>query len=178
MIVLSGPSASGKTEVAKLLNQKYGFERVITTTTRKIRDGEVNHIDYHFLTVDEFKNNIVKNKFVEYTLYNGNYYGSSIDEIKDNKVIAIEPNGMKKYISLNNPTIITFYLYVDEETRFKRMLQRGDTEENARERIKEDRNRFTEENIPSVDFIINTKEINAEQVCDLIYKEYLSKLKQ
>ena len=55
MIVLSGPSASGKTEVAKRLMNQYGVKRVITTTTRPMRTGEVDGVDYLFVSKEKFK---------------------------------------------------------------------------------------------------------------------------
>ena len=54
MIILCGPSASGKTEVAKLLATKYNIQKAITNTTRPIRVNEVNHVDYHFTSKEEF----------------------------------------------------------------------------------------------------------------------------
>ena len=54
MIVLVGASASGKTEIAKLIIKNHGFEKMVTTTTRPMRVGEVKDVDYHFLTKEEF----------------------------------------------------------------------------------------------------------------------------
>lgn len=47
-------SGSGKTTIAHQL-ETHGFERLITTTTRSMREGEVNHHDYHFVSKEEFK---------------------------------------------------------------------------------------------------------------------------
>ena len=58
MLVLVGPSASGKTEATKLLIEKYNLKKLVTYTTRKIRVNEVNGKDYHFISVDEFKQKI------------------------------------------------------------------------------------------------------------------------
>ena len=54
MIVLTGASASGKTEVVKLLKIKYGIDKVVTHTTREIRSLEIPDEDYHFITKKEF----------------------------------------------------------------------------------------------------------------------------
>ena len=74
MIVLSGASASGKTEVAKILAAKYGLIKVITTTTRPMRVGEVDGKDYFFISKEKFEELIRNDEFVEFTIYNGNYY--------------------------------------------------------------------------------------------------------
>lgn len=58
MIVLTGASASGKTEVVKLLKIKYGIDKVVTHTTREIRSLEIPDEDYHSLLKKNFKNDI------------------------------------------------------------------------------------------------------------------------
>ena len=68
MLVLVGPSASGKSAIVKCLTKKYGLDKFVTCTTRKIRVGEVNNVDYHFLTLEEFSNLYNDNEFIE-TVY-------------------------------------------------------------------------------------------------------------
>ena len=69
MIVLSGASASGKTEAAKMLMVKYGIQKAITTTTRSMRLNEVNGKDYFFVSKEVFEQMIQDDRFVEHTLY-------------------------------------------------------------------------------------------------------------
>ncbi|MBE6135703.1 MAG: hypothetical protein E7181_00310 [Erysipelotrichaceae bacterium] len=178
MIVLSGPSASGKTEVAKLLMNEYGIKRVITTTTRPMRKGEVDGVDYYFVSKERFKEMINEGLFVEYTEYNGNLYGSLKSEIADNKVIAIEPNGMRAYIALNDPHIIVFYLDVCEKVRRERMLMRGDLPENVEQRLIEDKVRFGKDNIPEVDVIVDSQNYNQDEVTKYIFNKYRKILDQ
>ena len=172
MIVLAGASASGKTEAAKRLASKYGITKVITTTTRPMRQGEVNGRDYFFVTRERFEEMIKEGRFVEYTNYNGNLYGSTKDQIASDKCVVIDPAGLKAYISLKDPNIITFFLDSSEETRYKRMLERGDSIENVKNRIEHDKKAFVEELLPVVDYHINTEIFNVEEVADLIYKVY------
>ena len=181
MIVLAGASASGKTEAAKLLASKYGITKVITTTTRPMRVGEVNGRDYFFVDKATFLKMIEEGRFVEYTEYNGYLYGSTKDQIASDKCVVIDPAGLRAYIGLHDPNIITFFLDSSEETRFKRMLERGDPLENAKSRIEHDKKAFIEETLPVVDYHINTEIFNVEEVADLInrvYKEALFKKKR
>ena len=174
MIVLAGASASGKTEVAKLLAKKYGIAKIITTTTREKRVGEVDKRDYFFVSKEEFERKIQAGDFVEYTLYNGNLYGSTKDQIADNKCVVIDPAGLRSYIALNNPSIVTFFLETDEETRKQRMLDRGDGEEKVASRIAHDRELFKKENICHVDYIIdNSSNHTLEEIADLFYSLYI-----
>ena len=117
MIVLAGASASGKTEVAKILASKYGIVKAIATTTRDLRVGEVNGRDYFFVSKDEFKKMIEDGRFVEHTIYNDNYYGSTKDQVAKNKCVVVDPAGLKAYIALHDSNIITFFLDSTENTR-------------------------------------------------------------
>jgi guanylate kinase len=172
MIVLAGASASGKTEVAKMLANKYGITKVITTTTRDLRVGEVNGKDYFFVDKICFEKMLREGRFVEHTIYNGNCYGSTKDQISNNKCIVVDPIGLKAYIALNDPNIITFFLDSLEETRFKRMISRGDLEEKAVNRLKHDRTAFDKNNIPEVNFHIDSETKTVEEVADEIYRIY------
>ena len=118
---------------------------------------------------------IKEGRFVEHTLYNGNYYGSTKDQIAPNKCVVIDPAGLRSYINLHNKNIITFYLEADEETRHKRMITRGDAPEKIKSRIENDRIAFRPENIAKVDYVIdasNNKSI--EQVAAEIYQHYIN----
>ena len=178
MIVLAGASASGKTEVAKLLAKKYHIVKAITTTTRNIRKGEVDGVDYFFVDIDTFKEKIKNEDFVEYTMFNGNYYGSTKDQISSNKVVVIDPAGLRSYISLNDNKMVTFFLETEENTRFERMMLRGDKIEDAKNRIIHDREAFKKEQIAKVDFTVNSQTQNVEEVTDEIYKKYNEELKR
>ncbi len=178
MIVLAGASASGKTEVAKELAKKYGITKVITTTTRKMRVGETNGKDYFFVSKEKFELMLQEGRFVEHTLYNENLYGSTKDQIMPNRCVVIDPAGLRAYIALNDPTIVTFFLDSNEETRFKRMLLRGDKEEDAKKRVTHDRLAFRPENIADVDFHINSETHSVEEVTDDVYNKYIETLKK
>ena len=72
---------------------------------------------------------------------------------------------------------MTFYLSTSEDVRFKRMLERGDSEENAKQRIENDRRIFASNQIPPVDFKIDSENKTIEQVADEVYRLYCKKMK-
>lgn len=176
MIVLSGASASGKTEVAKMLAKKYGITKMITTTTRDLRVGEQNGRDYFFVSKRDFEIMLRQDKFVEHTIYNGNFYGSTKDQIAPNRCVVIDPAGLRAYINLRDNSIITFFLDSTEETRHKRMIERGDLEEKIISRLAHDKEAFAPSNIPKVDFHVNSETTTVEEVADEIYKIYTAEM--
>ena len=168
MIVLVGPSASGKTEAAKLLYSIYGIKKVITHTTRPMRIGEKDDVDYHFVSKEEFLKLKEKNYFIETTLYNGNYYGTSKSEVSDNKVLIVDPNGVKSILSLNDPRIIIFRLNADSTTRFNRMIIRGDSIENIEQRISKDKDVFSEDALSFKSINIDTEKKTLLEIAKFI----------
>ncbi len=82
-IILCAPSGAGKTSITKyLLQQDLGLEFSISACNREAREGEINGIDYHFLTTESFKNRIENDEFVEWEeVYKDNFYGTLKTEI-------------------------------------------------------------------------------------------------
>ena len=82
LYVLSGPSGSGKTTLAKhIVNNLNNVDFAISYTTRKIRDGEADGIDYKFIDEEKFRFMIENNQFAEWAEVHGNLYGTPMDEI-------------------------------------------------------------------------------------------------
>ncbi|MDA3909035.1 MAG: guanylate kinase [Sulfurimonas sp.] len=83
VLVLSGPSGAGKSSLLNEIIDDIGecyFS--ISTTTRPIRAGEEEGVHYHFVSIEEFKQDIEDNNFLEYALVHGNYYGTSIKPVR------------------------------------------------------------------------------------------------
>jgi len=84
VLVLSGPSGAGKSSLVNKIFKEIGecyFS--ISTTTRPIRDGEKDNVDYHFVSENEFKREIEADNFLEYAIVHGNYYGTSLKPVKE-----------------------------------------------------------------------------------------------
>ncbi len=175
MIILTGPSASGKTATCLYLQEHYGIKKVITHTTRAMRAGEQNDVDYHFVSKEEFDRMVSNDEFVEHVTFNGNYYGTSKKEVRIDKCMAVEINGAMTYKSFNDPKIVLFYMNLDEETCKERMLSRGDDPVKVASRIENDKSAFhlTEEQLSKIDVNVDTKRYNLEEVSKYIYKKYL-----
>ena len=117
-----GRSASGKTTIADILEQKYGFKQVNSYTTRLPRyDGEVGHV---FVTEEEFK---ALENMVAYTFYDNNHYGTTAEQLDQCSIYVVDVPGvetlLEKY-NTNRPIIIIFF-DTTVYTRINRMRDRG-----------------------------------------------------
>lgn len=84
LIVISAPSGSGKTSIVKqILSSGLNIEFSVSACSRKPRNGETNGKDYYFLKVEEFRNKINQNEFIEWEeVYPGNFYGTLKSELE------------------------------------------------------------------------------------------------
>lgn len=176
MLILVGPSASGKTEVANILINKYDMKRMVTYTTRAIRVGEINGVSYNFVTKEEFLKLKENNEFVESVCYNGNWYGTRKKDVSDDKIVILEPNGFQAFFKEMPNEIVSFYLQVSEVERINRMIYRQDKEEDIKKRIENDREVFKK--IPNIDYCIANEKITLVDLADKIYKLYKEKIRR
>lgn len=83
ILVLSGPSGAGKSSLIHKIMEDIGpIYFSISTTTRAMREGEVDGRDYHFVTKEVFAQEIEEEMFLEYAVVHGNYYGTSLGPVK------------------------------------------------------------------------------------------------
>lgn len=83
LIVFSGPSGSGKgTVLAEYLKNHPEAAFSVSATTRKPRPGEVDGVNYHFVSRERFLEMLDNGEILEHTQYNGNYYGSPMGPIR------------------------------------------------------------------------------------------------
>jgi len=83
ILVLSGPSGAGKSSLINKIKDEIGaYYFSISTTTRPMREGEVDGVHYHFVSREQFERDIENEHFLEYAMVHGNYYGTSIKPVK------------------------------------------------------------------------------------------------
>ncbi len=84
LFVISGPSGVGKDAlIEKLVSQDPGIRRSVSYTTRAPRRGEVDGVDYSFVTREQFQRLIDQGELLEYATYDGNLYGTSASRVAE-----------------------------------------------------------------------------------------------
>lgn len=144
LIVVSGPSGAGKDSVCNLVKEKNNNMWIsISCTSREIRKGEEDGINYFYLTKEEFENKIKNNDFLEYAIYNNNYYGTPLYKIEENLnkgidvVLVIEVQGALKVKKIYPDAIFIFILPPSMEELKNRLIKRGtESTEKILERFK------------------------------------------
>tara|TARA_X000000950_G_scaffold218675_1_gene263246 strand:+ start:1550 stop:2122 length:573 start_codon:yes stop_codon:yes gene_type:complete len=128
MIILSSPSGVGKTTITKKLQQKYSnFKISVSHTTRAPRTGEIDGLDYNFISHNEFEKLINGNKFYEYAKIFGNYYGTlkkNVDEsfVKNDIIFDIDWQGTKQLSKFKNLNLIKIFLIANNKEELKKRL--------------------------------------------------------
>jgi len=134
LIVVSAPSGCGKgTLLAEILKDN-DYYYSVSATTRSPREGEVDGVNYHFATREEFEDLIKSDGMLEYAQYCGNYYGTPKKEVEKklsegkNVILEIEVQGAMQVKEIAPEGVFVFILPPSVSELKKRLLKRG-TEE-------------------------------------------------
>ncbi len=172
LIVITGKTASGKdTVVAKLLEKFPDFKKILTTTSRAMREREINGVDYNFISKEDFKKKIENNDFIEYVEYAGNFYGTERDQLISDKnlIWRIDPSRAGKIRDLIDNEVLVIYLTVDDEVVLQRLKKRNLSQEEIDHRMKDDAD-FWEKYKDDYDFVVENAPGKLEETVDKVYK--------
>ena len=170
VLVISGPSGSGKGTVIGILRElcpNLGLS--VSATTRAMREGEAEGVDYYFKTREQIEELIAEGGVLEYTVYNGNYYGtlkSEAERILDagqDLVLEIEVDGAGQIKRLMGNRATTVMLIAPSgEEQERRLRGRGTEDEDViAARVKRAREEIKE--APKYDFVAVNETGRAEE---------------
>lgn len=135
-IALVGKSACGKNRIQEtLLNKLPYLKNIVSITSRPMREGEIDGVDYHFVSHEEIMNQLLNDQLIEHRVYYPEHsdeewiYGiseNSIDLESDNIYIAIlDIRGLQEFANfVSKDNVISFYINTSAKTRMLRSLER------------------------------------------------------
>ena len=173
MVVISGPAGSGKGTVVKQLLPDGNFAYSVSATTRAPRPGEINDVNYHFITKPAFESHIENGEMLEYTIYCGEYYGTFLKEAEDaisggkDLLLEIEVEGAAN-VKKTYPEAVTIMLlppsFAEQE---KRLRGRGtETEEKIGKRLNQTRRELKQ--LKHYDYVVYNMDGGVQQAVEQI----------
>ena len=136
LIILSGPSGSGKdTVLSELLQRNDKIQLSVSATTRKPRHGEIDGVHYFFISKEEFEKKIENNEMLEYAEYGDNYYGTPKGPVDSwlnagkTVILKIEVQGAEKIRRMYPDAVSIFILPPSMETLEHRIRKRESEKE-------------------------------------------------
>jgi guanylate kinase len=131
LLVVSGPSGVGKSTITNKLRNDDRFWISVSVTTRGIRVGEINGVDYYFVSDEEFAKMVEKNEFLEWTNFAGAKYGTPRKSVDDalalgkNVILEIELNGARQVRKNSKDAVLIFIEPPSWEELTTRLINRG-----------------------------------------------------
>ena len=175
-----GQAGAGKDSfVNAIIKGNYLFlaKPIISCTTRPIRENEQDGVNYHYLTNEEFAEQVVNGEMLEATVFNNWCYGTSTKNLDKNAINlgVFNPEGVEILRGYNNIDLIVIYIVADDKVRLLRQLNREehpDCNEIVR-RFGTDKQDFRETRINSIspDFVI---ENNGDQDIDTLARNFIA----
>ena len=129
IIALIGEAGSGKDFLLRCARTKYpDYNEIVSCTTRPQRMGEVEGINYYFLTNEKFAERIARNQMLEWTEFNNWFYGTAIQSLDEDKINigVFNPGGIKNLLARDDVEVKVFYVRAPAKERLIRQLERED----------------------------------------------------
>lgn len=181
LVVISGPSGVGKGTVRRALFNMPNNNLVysVSMTTRKMRPGEVDGVDYYFVSREEFEKRKAAGKFLETAEFVGNYYGTPLDKVNkqldlgNEVVLEIEVDGAQQVKKKMPDCVMIFIVPPGKQALYDRLKRRGtESEEIIQERIAKANREFKVAHL--YDYIVVNDDVNnaADRIMAIIRAEH------
>jgi guanylate kinase len=173
MIVVSGPAGSGKGTVNGRLLESDEYVYSVSATTRAPRPGEINGVNYHFITKEDFRERIARGEMLEHTTYCDNYYGTPLKEALEvlesgrNLILEIEVEGAMNVKKLYPEAVLIMLLPPSFAIQEERLRGRAtETEEKILARLERTKEELL--TLPSYDYVVYNHDGGADRCADHI----------
>lgn len=127
VVAIVGKSGSGKdTLLHKIMKYEPNYNEIISCTTRPPREEEIDGVNYHFLSVEDFCAKIERKEMLEFTSFNNWGYGTAVDALAPDKINVgvFNPDGVRALKGIENIKLVVISLLCDDKIRLLRQLNR------------------------------------------------------
>lgn len=173
IIAFIGKAGAGKDTIAtELVKQNPGWNMIVSCTTRPRREGEVDGVNYHYLTNEEFAQKVLNGDMLEATFFNDWHYGTMASSLHEGVNVGVfNPEGYDclKEMLPKDIRVVGFYVKADDKTRMLRQLNREtnpDVREIVRRFTADEEDFYDIDNDPDypVNIVNNGSEMNILQI--------------
>lgn len=182
LFIVSAPSGAGKTTLCKYLMKRFpDMVYSVSSTTRKPRNTEVDGKDYHFISKEEFEKGIQENRWAEWAVVYGNYYGTSASFMKkemengNDILLDIDVQGHKKIVQRFPEAISIFIMPPSLSVLRNRLEKRGQDEPDTIEKRIQDAEKEMAEKDDYTHVIVNDDLQKARSEIGAILMSYRKK---
>ncbi len=172
LVVISGPSGVGKDAVLKCMQKRpQPFHFVVTATSRPPREGEVDGVDYFFVSKEKFEDMVAHDELIEHALVYGEYKGIPKEQVRraltsgKDVMMRLDVQGAAKVRALSPQAVLIFLTPSDNEEWYNRLKNRkSETPENFRLRLESAKRELLF--LPMFDYIVVNEENRLEKAVD------------
>lgn len=167
IVALMGKAGSGKDTIMRIITHAYPeqFNEIISCTTRPPREGEVDGVNYYFLTVPQFTEKILNGDMLEATEFNGWHYGTAKSALSKDKINigVFNPSGIYCLMEDSDIDLQVFYIAANDKERLIRQLKREEFPniEEIFRRYKADNEDFAD--LSDIDYITVVNNVKGDQ---------------
>lgn len=174
MVVISGPSGVGKDAVIRELQKRdLALHFVVTMTSRTPRDGEMDGVDYWFVTREKFQELIEQNEFLEHAVVYNDFKGIPKSQIRDamdsskDVILRVDVQGAQTLRHLCPDAVLIFLIPTNQKEWFERLRnRRSETPESLALRLNTAEEEL--EHLPEFDYVVVNTQDHLEETVDTI----------
>lgn len=129
IIVLIGQAGSGKDSLMQgVLKETPNLHEIISYTTRPPREGEVDGVNYHFISGEKFGDKVLNGEMIEAACFNNWFYGTGYASLRSDcvNIGVFNPEGVESLLAAKDVEIKVFYVQAGDKERLLRQLNRED----------------------------------------------------
>ena len=177
IIALIGEAGTGKDTLMQRILAKYplAFNEIISCTTRPMREGEAEGVNYFYLTPEEFAGKVLNGEMLEATSFNDWFYGTSYDSLRSDcpNIGVFNPDGIRAMSGMPDIDVTVFKITCTDKIRLLRQLNREENP-NVDEIVR--RYKTDKEDFFDLEFRCTEIENNDSEDLDLAARQIVSQL--